>query len=185
MIAVILIAIMIVTRLPVLAGFLHVADASWAVFFLAGYWLPERWRWMFPALIATAVAIDLIAIEWMGVPNYCLTRAYWFIVPGYASLWLGGALLRRHASGDLRGVGVALLALLTSASLCFLVTNASFFWLGERVAAPTWDGWIENFMRWYWPFVRTTLIHAGPVVLVRLLLYGGGAEAVGRKRAKQ
>ncbi len=52
---------------------------------------------------------------------------------------------------------------------------------GGRVAEPTWDGWIANFTRWYWPFVRTTLVYAGAVLLAHLALR---AQAV-RRLAKQ
>jgi hypothetical protein len=70
---------------------------------------------------------------------------------------------------------VAFAALLTvMLATGFLITNASFYWLGERVAAPTWDGWIANFARWHWPFVRVPLIFAGLVLLVRLLIRRGG-----------
>lgn len=168
------------TRLPLFAGFLHVSDASWAVFFLAGFYLRDRWRWAFALFMAIAVSIDLAAIEWMGVPNYCLTVAYWFVVPGYASLWVGGAWLSRRFAGDLRGAGRALCAVIVAASVCFLVTNASFYWLGGRVD-PTWDGWLANFMRWYWPFVRTTLVYASAVLLVHGVL----ARQPWRRLAKQ
>jgi hypothetical protein len=170
-----LLAVMLVTRLPMSAGFLHFQDLSWAVFFLAGFYLRERWRWAFPVLIGTAVAIDLVAIRWMGVDNYCLTAAYWFVVPGYGSLWIGGAWLRRHESTDLRGIAVGAVVLIAAASLCFLITNASFYWIGERVTGPTWAGWVENFTRWYWPFVRVPLVFAGSVLLLRLLMRRAGS----------
>jgi hypothetical protein len=178
-----LLAVMLVTRLPMVAGFVHVQDLSWAVFFLAGFCLGERWRWAFPVLVGSAVAIDLVAIQWMGVGNYCLTTAYGFVVPGYASLWVGGAWLRRHESTDLRGVALGAVVLIVAASLCFLITNASFYWIGERITGPTWAGWVENFTRWYWPFVRVPLVFAGLVLLVRLLARRSDSAAVSAIRS--
>lgn len=177
----ILLAVMLATRLPIFAGFLHLQDASWAVFFLAGFYLRELWRWVFPTFIAMAVAIDLVAIGSMGVPNYCLTVAYWFVVPGYGSLWLGGAWLASRATPGLLGAGRALAALLVSASLCFFITNASFYWIGERVTAPTWDGWVANFTRWYWPFVRTTVAFAGAALLVHLGLSAQARRSIAKQ----
>lgn len=176
-----LLAAMIATRLPMLAGFLHLQDLSWAVFFLAGFYLRAQWRWAIPTFIVAAVAIDLVAIGLMGVPNYCLTLAYGFVVPGYGSLWLGGAWLSTRFTADVIGAGKAVAALVVSASLCFLITNASFYWIGERVTEPTWDGWVTNFTRWYWPFLRTTVVYAGAVLLGHLALR---AQA-GRRLAKQ
>lgn len=77
---------MAATRFPGLASNLHLQDASWALFFLAGFYLRDHWRWGFPALMALAVVIDLVAIEYFDVSNYCLTVAYWFLVPAYGSL---------------------------------------------------------------------------------------------------
>ncbi len=161
----ILLGAMLLTRLPMLAGFLHVQDASWAIFFLGGFYLRTQSRWALPGLLAGAVAIDLAAIGWMGVDNYCLTAAYWFVIPAYSSLWLGGAWLRPRATPDARGAGLAIAALAICASACFLLTNAGFYWLGNRVTATSWEGWVANFGQWYWPFVRTTLIYATAVLL--------------------
>ena len=93
-----LILLMLATRLPMLGPAFHLDDASWAVFFLAGFYLREQWRWAFPLFMAIAVAIDLVAIQYLGVSNYCVTVAYWFIVPSYAALWFGGSWLRRAGS---------------------------------------------------------------------------------------
>ncbi len=61
--------VMTATRLPLSASVLHLQDASWAVFFLAGFYLQKQWRWALPGLMAGAVGIDLIAIQSMGISN--------------------------------------------------------------------------------------------------------------------
>lgn len=161
--------LMIATRSG-LAGNLHLQDASWAIFFIAGFYLSDRWRWSFPALIATAVAIDWVAIRYYGVSDYCVTGAYGFLVPAYAILWLGGSWVRRHASLD----GLGLLALgagaLISASVCFLLTNGGFYWLGNRGPAPTFDGWMVSFAAWYWPIVRICLAYVATAALIHVLV---------------
>ena len=147
--------VMIATRFPGLNGGLHLHDASWAVFFVAGFYLSGNWRWAFPTLLAVAVGVDYTAIKYYGISNYCLTWAYWFLVPAYGSLWLGGRWLRRHASVDVAG-GIALVATaVISVSACFLISNGSFYWLGGRVPHPTLGGWAANFATWYGPFLRT------------------------------
>lgn len=166
--------LMVVTRFPGLAANVHLQDASWAVFFVAGFYLRDSWRWAFPALMAVAVAVDLLAIQYYGVSNYCLTWAYWFLVPSYGALWLGGRWLRRHASFDVAGVVSLVASAMISISLCFLILNGSFYWLGGRVPKPNWSGWVVNLATWYGPFVRTATTYiavaAGPhVLIVRLL----------------
>jgi hypothetical protein len=158
-------AAMAATRLPMTASFLHLQDASWAVFFLAGFWLSAQWRRAFPGLMVVAVAVDLIAIRYLGIPNYCVTPAYWFLIPSYGALWLGGRWLRRNLTFDVRGAAMALASLLLSVSVCFLVSNGSFYWLGGRVD-PTWQGWMSNFAAWYWPFLHVPLVQVGFVAVL-------------------
>lgn len=157
---------MTATRFPGLASNLHLQDASWAIFFLAGFYLRDHWRWAFPALMATAVAIDLIAINYYDVSNYCLTVAYWFLVPSYVSLWIGGSWLRSHATFDVRGLLILAASAFVAASVCFLISNGSFYWLGGRAASVTLQGWIANFTAWYWPFVKGTLAYLAAAALV-------------------
>jgi hypothetical protein len=151
--------VMAATRFPGLASSVHLRDASWALFFIAGFYLTQSWRWAFPALMAWAVAIDFVAIKFYGISNYCVTVAYWFLVPAYGALWLGGRWLRQHASNDARGLMGLVASAVASTSICFLLTNGSFYWLGGRVAEPTWQGWVANFTEWYWSFVSVSLAY--------------------------
>jgi hypothetical protein len=167
--------VMVATRFPGLASNVHLRDASWALFFIAGFYLTESWRWAFPGLLACAVAIDFVAIKYYGISNYCVTVAYWFLLPAYGALWFGGRWLRQHESNDARGLAALAGSALTSTSLCFLLTNGSFYWLGGRVAEPTWQGWSANFTAYYWPFVSVSLTYIavaalGHYVVARIVL---------------
>ena len=167
--------VMAATRFPGLASHVHLHDASWALFFIAGFYLTDSWRWAFPALLACAVAVDFVGIKYYGVSNYCVTVAYWFLVPAYGALWLGGRWLRRHESDDASGLMGLAASALAATSICFLLTNGSFYWLGGRVADPSWQGWFANFTRWYWPFVSVSLAYIavaafGHYLVTRVLL---------------
>ena len=136
-------------------------DASWAVFFVAGFYLASEWRWALPALLIEAVAIDFAAIHYYGVSDYCVTAAYWFIVPAYSLLWLGGARLNRRyqrVPGDLRRLAVSLAL---SVSACFLLTEGSFYWLGDRIVHASIAGWWSNFLSWYGYFMLVTGAYVG------------------------
>ena len=68
-------------------------DASWAVFFIAGFHLRGWGRWVFPGLMALAVGVDWWVITGQGIDfwnHYCVSAAYWFLVPAYAAMWAGG-----------------------------------------------------------------------------------------------
>src|SRR5687767_15995537 len=63
-------------------------SASYAVFFLAGFYLAPRW--VFPALWCIAALVDLSAITIGGVSALCVSPAYAFLIPAYGALWLAG-----------------------------------------------------------------------------------------------
>ena len=145
-------------------------DASWAVFFVAGFYLASEWRWALPALLVGAVAVDFAAIRYYGFSDYCVTAAYWFIVPAYSLLWLGGAWLSRRyqrAPGDLRRLA---LTLALSVSACFLLTEGSFYWLGARIEHVSIAGWWSNFLSWYGYFMLVTCTYVGLVALGHIAL---------------
>lgn len=139
-------------------------DASWAVFFLGGFWLRGAGRWAFPLLMAEAVLVDYFVITGQGIPfwsHYCVSPAYWFLVPSYFTLWMGGSWLARREQGlRLSTLGLAAGALLVSEAACYLISNGSFYWLSASVPAPrTFAAWGANLMDWYLPFLGVAAVY--------------------------
>ena len=166
--------VMAATRIH-LSLFQHdVRDASWAVFFLAGFWLRGNARWAFPLLMAEAVLVDYLVITQQGGDfwsHYCVSAAYWFLLPSYFSLWLGGSWLAKRQLGlRAQTLGLAAMALLVSVSVCYLVSNGSFYWLSDSVPLPrSMAAWSANLGQWYLPFFETTALYAGLGALVHVL----------------
>lgn len=168
-------AVLLLTLALVMIGtrvnhFAAVPDASWAVFFLGGFYLRGIARWAFPLLAGLAVAIDYYVISRSGLSfwnHYCVSLGYWFLVPAYLSLWLGGAWLHRHYRGlDLRSLGALSVSFLVAVSLCFAISESSFYWLSDSVAHRSFAGWIKNLGDWYLPYLYTTSLYVtGAVVL--------------------
>ena len=176
----ILAIVMLATRVN---HFAALPDATWAVFFVAGFYLRGSARWAFPLLMALAVLIDFFVITSQGIDfwsHYCVSLAYWFLVPAYLALWSGGSLLRRMY----RGLGVRELALLAgllvvAVSVSYLVSNGSYYWLSDTWMAGgklrSFGGWIENLGDWYLGYLRTSamyvgiaaVLHVGVVLAVR------------------
>jgi hypothetical protein len=161
-------------------------DASWGVFFLAGFWLRGQGRWAFPLLMAEAVLADYFVISGQGIDfwnHYCVSAAYWFLVPSYGALWLGGSWLAKRESGlDLRTLGLAVAALLVAEGACYLISNGSFYWISANVPAPrSFGAWFANLGDWYLPFLTGTALYVGlgaaahvlAVQLARLPQHGG------------
>jgi hypothetical protein len=149
-------------------------DASWAVFFLAGFWLRGAGRWAFPLLMAEAVLVDYLVIAGQGLnfwSHYCVSPAYWFLIAAYGALWLGGSwLARRGQHLTLSTLGLAVAALLASEAVCFVVSNGSFYWLSDSVPAPRSMGaWFANMGDWYLPFLKVTAMYVGLGALLHVL----------------
>lgn len=150
-------------------------DASWGVFFLAGFWLRGAGRWAFPLLMAEAVLVDYVVIANQGISfwsHYCVSPAYWFLIAAYGALWLGGSwLAKRQAGLKLSTVGLAVAALLVSEAACFVVSNGSFYWLSASVPGPRSMGaWLSNMGDWYLPFLQVTALYAGLGAAVHVLV---------------
>ena len=139
-------------------------DASWGLFFLAGFWLRGSARWAFPLLIAEAVLIDYLVITGQGIDfwsHYCVSAAYWFMPVYFGALWFGGSWLAKHQLGlRLPTLGLAVLSLLVSEAVCYLVSNGSFYWLSASVPQPrNFASWFVNLGDWYLPFLETTVVY--------------------------
>jgi hypothetical protein len=143
-------------------------DASWAVFFVGGFYLARSWRWALAMLLIEAVGLDGLAIRHYGVSNYCLTLAYWFIVPAYSVLWLGGSWLGRYYQQTPLDLVRLCASLYLSVTICYLLTNASFYWLGGQVEHPSFAGWWSNFTDWYGHFLAVSCTYVALATLVHL-----------------
>jgi hypothetical protein len=150
-------------------------DASWGVFFLAGFWLRGSARWAFPLLIAEAVLIDFFVITGQGVDfwsHYCVSVAYWFMPVYFGALWFGGSWLAKHQVGlRLQTLGLAVVALLVSEAVCYLISNGSFYWLSASVPQPrNLASWFVNLGDWYLWFLDTTVRYVAIGAVLHVLV---------------
>ena len=150
-------------------------DASWGLFFLAGFWLRGSARWAFPLLIAEAVLIDYLVITGQGIDfwsHYCVSAAYWFMPVYFGALWFGGSWLAKHQLGlRLPTLGLAVLSLLVSEAVCYLVSNGSFYWLSASVPQPrNFASWFVNLGDWYLWFLGTAACYVGIGAVLHVMM---------------
>lgn len=141
-----LMAFMLATRFHHFGDALHLPDASWAIFFLAGFYLSPGWL---AALLLQAVAVDVATVGWMGVSDYCITPAYAALQLAHLALWQGGRWLRNHYSEDLSGLGRFAAASILAVTLAFVLSNTSFYWFGGRVADTGMVQFVEQFAHYF------------------------------------
>lgn len=167
--------VMAATRVHLSLFHHDVWDASWGIFFLAGFWLRGSVRWAFPLLMAEAALVDYLVISNQGInfwDHYCVSAAYWFLVPSYFSLWMGGSWMARQKAGlNLRGLGLAAVAVLASFAACYVISNGSFYWLSSSVPQPrSVAAWLSNLGDWYLFFLQTMALYVALGLVVHALV---------------
>ncbi|MET4727581.1 hypothetical protein ABIE09_001385 [Lysobacter enzymogenes] len=158
-----------------------IPDASWAVFFIGGFYLRSWTRWAFPALMALAVLIDYAVISRMGISfwdHYCVSAAYWFLIPAYFAMWAGGLFVARNYKRRWSTLGVAAVAMVASVAVCQLLSQGSFYWISASVPNPTVAGWAANYFEWLLPYLRTTATYVGIAALVQAIAAGASKTAL-------
>jgi hypothetical protein len=111
---------------------LHMPDASWAVFFVAGFYL--RPLWTFPALLALAGVSDYVAITSFGVSDFCMSPAYGFLLPAYGSLWFAGRWYAARHRFAFSTLGPLAGSLFLGAAVCQLISSGGFYFFSGRFA---------------------------------------------------
>lgn len=169
--------------------FAAVPDATWAVFFVGGFYLSQWTRWAFPALMALAVLVDFIVINGQGLnffTHYCMSPGYWALVPAYFAMWGGGWWLQRHHGGiGWKALGLLAVTLPVVVVLCHLFAQGGFYWTSDSVANPTFAGWWKNYTDWLAPYLRVAVMYVAVAAMahVSLVQLGVLKDAGARQRA--
>jgi hypothetical protein len=155
-----LVLLMAATRTHVFSHFTPIPDASWAVFFIGGFYLRGWSRWAFPLLMVLAVGIDYAVITGQGMSfwsHYCVSPGYWLLVPAHLAMWMGGGWLRRrYAGASVPALGRLVASLVAATALCHLFAQGGFYWFSDSVAEPTFAGWAKNYADWFLPYLQGT-----------------------------
>ncbi|CAM5544206.1 MAG: hypothetical protein OZ926_09065 [Pseudomonas sp.] len=173
-IGVALILLLAMTRGQHFASVENLPSASWSIFFLAGFYL--RPRAMFALLFAEASVLDFASLASGTISDWCLSPAYWALVPAYGSLWLAGRLFAGWQRGDLRSLALLVPTLVAAAFVAYLLSGGGFYFFSGRYPEPTLAGFLPRIAE-YVPrhlgnlafYVGTALVlHVGIVSALRL-----------------
>ncbi len=158
-----LFALMVLTRGSHMGTVFSLPDATIAVMMLGGM-LFRRGRW-FTLAMAVCVAVDAYAIGIGGISSYCLSPAYWSLLPTYAMVWFGGAWLAEHDKGFRPVPYFAVGALL--ASLAFVLSTQSFYLFSGRYPNVTlWEA-LHHGWEYYPSYVGYTMMYLGVAWVVQ------------------
>ncbi|MHB0981914.1 MAG: hypothetical protein ACYCWB_15215 [Thiobacillus sp.] len=160
--------LMLLTRSHHWAGIHSLPDASWAIFFLLGVYV--RALWVVPALIAASVAIDYAAITWGGVSDFCVSPAYWLLVPAYLALFAGGRFYARGHRLSLPGLARLVGVALAVVAVAELLTSGGFYFFSGRFAEPTLAGFVPRFATYFPHMLGTFMLYLGAAAAVHVAL---------------
>ncbi|SDD46914.1 hypothetical protein [Aquimonas voraii] len=144
---------MLLTRLPEASQWLHLRDASLAVFFLGGLLL--RSPLAFAGFVALAFGIDAVVFARTDMLHLCLSPAYGFLIPAYGALWFTGRWLAPGTRMDTRGLVLTGAAGCAATVVSFAISNGAFYLLSGLFVDVSVSGFAEQFMRHAPGFVLT------------------------------
>jgi hypothetical protein len=171
----VLLLTMLVTRSHIWVA--HIQDASWAIFFLLGFYL--RHHLTLPLFLAAAFAIDLLVIESGTVAgqSFCFTISYPFLLPAYASLWFAGRWFARHYSEDLRGAAYLVAAAVVGVVVCDLISSGGFYWFSGRFADLSMAEFLQRQATYTPIFMKTTMVYLGIAAVIHMAFIQAGRIA--------
>jgi len=172
--------VMIVTRSHSLSPSDHLPDTAWASFFVAGAYI--RSVRGFVGLFLLGLAVDLVVIRVLGMPDYCFTAAYWLLIPAYGAMWMAGRWARKSLAPTLASLP-KLLALVCGASLTAeLISSGGFYAFSGHTAAPSLAGFAPVLVR-YWPAdLSATLMWTAVAVAIHIAVAASSAVTADNRR---
>lgn len=173
---VLLTAMMAATRFNHFGSSFSLPDASYAVFFLGGLYLARMARVsviVFIALLLEAGLIDYYATSVQGISDWCMTPAYWFLIPTYGSLWLVGRWVSSRPaiqSHTMENKGLMILALSAwvASSFAFAFSNVTFYLFSERYADMSVVEYSTRVAQYYVSYVSVALLYIACAVAVHM-----------------
>ena len=163
-----LVALMIMTRGHHFATLYSLADASWAIFFLAGVYLRSAWPLL--ALIALGGWLDFAAVHWGGVDDFCISPAYMFMLPAYFSLWLAGRWYAQRHQFSWHTFLPLSTSILVGLTLCELLSGGGFYFFSGRIAETNLQEFGEQVIKYFPLYIETFLSYTVIAILIHTFL---------------
>lgn len=159
--------LMAATRMHHFGSGLHLPDASLAIFMLAGFLVTSPL--LFGALLVEAAALDYVAITHLGIDDFCVTPAYWFLIPTYAVLWFAGRYAAKQHQNNLQSLGMFSAIAFAAVSAAFVISNGSFYLFSGRFPNMDLSTYLARIAQYYVPYVFGAVIYLVPAVILYAL----------------
>ena len=157
-----LVLVMAATRFNHFGSSISLPDASLAVFLLAGITMPRfhlQSLSVFVFLLLIAGGVDYYAINIIGVSDWCVTPAYWFLIPTYAVMWFGGSWFASKLQLTLHSFILFGSVSLLTTSVAFIISNVSFYLFSARFADMSITEYTERIAQYYSSYLSGSLLY--------------------------
>jgi hypothetical protein len=151
-------------------------SATWAVFFVAGVYL--RPRSMLPVFLALAALLDMMAIGWGNVSDYCVSVAYAALIPAYGSLWFAGRWYARHHTDRLTTLPLLAVTAFAATVVCEIISSGSFYFYSGRFANPNLAEFAGRFEKYFPHSIASLAIWVAVAALIHALIVAMRAQQV-------
>lgn len=166
--ALVLMLFMALTRSHHFSTPIALPDASLAIFFFAGLWFSRAS--LFIVLMLLAVLIDYVAITHFGVSDFCISKAYVFLLPTYSCMWLAGKWCQKYEPLQLNNFAIQLTLMSLATTTAFIISNGSFYLWSGRYPDNNWDQYFERVFMYYPPYLSSTFIYVVTILTVVKLI---------------
>lgn len=143
-------------------------SASWAVFFLAGFYL--RPAWVLAGLLGIAGLVDYAAIGWGGVSDFCVSPAYAALIPAYGALWLAGRWYAERYTFKVVTLIPLAAAALVGIAVCEVISSGSFYFFSGRFPEPTLAEFGARLLKYGTHYLSTTAFWIGVAAVVHVAI---------------
>lgn len=157
-----LVLLMAVTRGSHFGSAINLPDATLAIFLVAGFMLP---RYTLAALAAfiflllEAGGIDYYAITYNGVSDYCVSPAYWFLIPTYAGMWFAGHWFASRQQNSWNALALFAGVSWLATTVAFLISNGSFYLFSGHFTEMNVAEYAARVAKYYPSYVSGALMY--------------------------
>ena len=141
--------LMLLTRGSHVLTHVSLPDASLALLLIGGLYLRKAVWFGFFVVLATLIDFSAAAVD--SLQAFCLTPAYWGMLPTYAVMWLAGLWLSKQA--DSLNIVKFVLASLFATLLAFTISTQTYYLFSGRFPA---EGVVES-MQHGWEYLPSYL----------------------------
>lgn len=139
-------------------------DASLAAFLLGGLLLQRLCG--FGVLMAVAFGADVLSAQTATEAGWCMTPAYFGLIPTYGVLWLAGRWLasRFKQSGRVDFIHAASISL-AAIALAFVISNATWYAFSGTVANLSIRDFVLAVAKYFPPYLGSAMLYLVPAWL--------------------